>query len=546
MKKRITELMNGYTDYEYDLESRGVVDPERVKTLTLEKIAALDGEMPIKHPRKKRLNRTARIGLVAAILTIALSVTAYAVYQHNLDDRVLRVFEDNENDRTSVYYSPVGLDAPEAEATDSPIFSGIEKYWLLNNDDQKLYSSMGSNREYAALKEWMELYFNHDLPLEARDLLDYDDPHRLYAVGYGVLADKLDEIAEKYGLRLRQSETNLTMRPEEELFETLDMEPFYPVVEDEGHTVLVYDDGSFMAAGLSMAMPDGDVVLGFNINRAVRGTLSDFLVLGDDPAEMVFETYTTPSGVEVDLALGKVYSLLFADMKNCYISCEFYGGYEPVNEAPLLTMADLESVADSIDFLALDDFDVPTVAENVEAGHAQNVADNPDFYRKIGDRIQVVYDELGDYTLSSLPEGYQLSHSVAETVEDSASSLWADINGGCFASVNLVYTMREDTGTQGEQNIYLSYARYWSDREQTTLFNAENFYGHLDYMGDPQDFIDCVVGGFDGYYRVGDEFERCVRVTWYDTDQELIFNLSVPDGFTVEEAMALAETVTAE
>ena len=266
---------------------------------------------------------------------------------HTLSDRVLvgSPLERSESGDLTAFYSPCGL---------------------------------STTREHMALAEWNRFFFGH-----SEELLDEDDRisesdihYEIYGLGYGVLADKLDEIAAKYRLRLWQAE--YTLETEQELFDALGMDPFYPVASDEHHTINVYDDGSFEAVGISMTAPNDLGVVDFSINRAVRGSFSDSLLLDVMPEAMEFETYTTASGVAVDLALGKAYSLLFADMENCYISCEIYGSYEPMNDARELSMADLEAIAECIDFLALDDLEPPAAAAQPEEdGYPTDVQPTP-------------------------------------------------------------------------------------------------------------------------------------------------------------------------
>ena len=559
MIARISDLMARYRDDAYDLPDRGYADPEKIKSMTAAKIDALrrTGPVPIREKKRRHLLRTV---LLAAAFAALLSVTAYAVYQRTLADRVLEGGHAGtaQDGSAIVQYSAVG--GSGTEATDQPDApAGAEQYVTYSNEEGAVYSSMGKNREYEAQKEWAEFYFS-DMPLDARDLLDYSDPHRLiYGVGYGVLAEKLDAIAEKYGLRLMQSMAFLDT--EQEFLDTLALDSFYPAAEDEQHTFCVYDDGSFEANGLSMALPDSQTVLGFNVMRAVRGTLTDFLVLGGDPALADFETYTTASGTEVDIALEDTGSFLFADMEHCHVTFWFYEGRREG-----LTLADLEAAADSIAFAALDEINLPAVAQNVEAGMEQNMQDNPGFYRQVTDKIQRVYDELGDYSLDGLlPEGWQFTSSYASPVEDAAERLesLADQNepgpADYYDGISLNY-YRPDSGEHYDTDkwVSLAYERYWGDPDQTVIRNAQAFHDRritsVSYPGGStweEGYDLCTVGGFDAYYSLSDSFggridTRGIYLTWYDTDKQLLFTLAAPmSQFTVQNTLALAEKFAA-
>ncbi len=560
---RVSELMNHYRDEEYDLPDRGCVDPERIKSLTAAKLGALGGTAPA--PARKKPRRTLRIVLLAAAFAALLSVTAYAVYQRTMADRVLEGAYTSEDVQGNpiLHYSAVGTNATEAEApadpTREPAAQGAEQYALYIAADGTAYSSMGKNREYEALKEWTVFKRESDYALDARDMLSYADPHRLiYGVAYGVLAEKLDDIAEKYGLRLMQSMALLDT--EREFFDTLALDSFYPVAEDEDgrHTFVVFDDGSFEASGLAMDRPDGEP-LGFNVCRAVRGTLTDFLILGGDPALADFETYTTASGTEVDIALEDTGSFLFADMENCHVTFWFYDGRREG-----LTLADLEAATDSVDFAALDEINVPAVAENVAAGMEQNMQENPGSYRDVSGRAQQVYDELGDYSLEGLlPEGWKFDGSSVNTVEDVAETI--DGLAGqkepgpadYYDSLYLSYAPEDGEDRTVWTGVNLAYERYWADRDRAIIRNAQAFQNRRTtsisgpgYGWDPE-LIFCTVGGFEGYYHLSNDYgahlgSRGTYLTWYDTDKQLLFTISTPlEVFTVRDTLDLAEAFAA-
>ena len=267
-----------------------------------------------------------------------LGVTAYAVYQRAMADRVVETGPRSyaADGSAILHYSAVGTNA-----------GGAGQYAAYAGDRGTYYSGAGRNREYEALREWTDFFFNHTAVLAPEDLLDLSDPHRLlYGAGYGVLAEKLDGIAEKYGLRLLQSVQ--VLGTEQEFFDALGTEPFFPVAEHENHaTLLLYDEGSFQASGLAMTGPRG-MTLGLNACRAMHGTFTDFLVLGGDPAQADFETYVTKDGTEVDVALGDTEAFFFADMDSCHVTLWSYDGRDAG-----LTLADMEALADGIDFAAL-------------------------------------------------------------------------------------------------------------------------------------------------------------------------------------------------
>ncbi len=547
----LSDLMDYYEDNELDLPDAGITDPRRVERLVRGRLGG--DAAPRRTPR-----RVLTLFIAAAAL-LAMSATAYAVYQRSLADRVLEggVTMTAQDGSVIVQYSAVGVNAPESAAP-APETTGAEQYVAYVDEKGTSYSAVGKNAEYEALKEWTAFSHGNDCPLEARDLLDYSDPHRLvYGVGYGVLAEELDNIARRYGLRLLRSATLLDT--EQELFDTLALERFYPAPEgDRSHVISVYDDGSFQASGMLMAGPEGDD-LGFNMYRAVRGSFTDFLLLGGDPALADFETYAAADGTEVDIALEDSGAFLFADTENCHVTFALYDGREAG-----MTMARLEAVADSVDFAALDRVDTAAVAANVEAGMARNREENPDHYRDVADSVRRVYEELGDYALDGLlPEGWKRTVSYAGDVDGAArflESVDGDITPGpadYYDAVSVSYGRTEEDGAAPAQELTLTYERYWGDRDQAVIRNAQAFKNRRvtavtvpgSYFGEEY-LVLCPAGGFEGYYSLygsyGGRYGAWgISITWHDTDKELLFTLSLPSGFSVADAFALADSFAA-
>lgn len=219
----------------------------------------------------------------------------------------------------------------------------------------RAYSSMGYEGDgYEAIQAW-ETYFWSDHEADRDVLLDTDSPYRYYGLGYQGLAGRLDTVAEEYGLRLYESQT-LT-NSVTEFYELLALEPFMAAEPSyaEGCSGTVYDDGSFdlSAVTLPAAETGAGTDVAVSVFRAVKGSFSDFLLLGDAPESYVYESYETASGVTVDAALGLSSSFLFAEPDGCYVSVLINGGSDPGEYLPALDMADIQAVADSIDFAAL-------------------------------------------------------------------------------------------------------------------------------------------------------------------------------------------------
>ena len=498
MEFNITELMGDYIDHEFSPVEDRDASIERIKAMTMEKL---------NRGQKKPVRKLGRTLLIAAVLVAVLAVAAVAVYQYSMADRVVENAPVTEN----VYgealydYSAVGYNTAAEGA-----------------------SPMESIPEYLAYAE-LKAYDKENKTHDARELLPYEDPHRAcYGYGYQPMADKIDEIAEKYGLRIWQQQAFVGSA--EELCALLGIESF-GVVEDDRCSASVYDDGGFELRGYCLAEQPG---VGLNLNRAMKGTLSTFYLMGYDPADYTYESYTTASGVTVDLAFHEKDAMIFADMETCYVSAEVW---------ELQSMEELRSVADSIDFAALDSTDGDGVASAVAVLYAeQNSAVSVG--KNTAEKAEEVFALLGDRSLPIVPDGYYLAHVVVSAPEDSLDSLWQEYNDGCFANVIISYESesREDA-------IDIMYARYWGDVERTTSitqgqFEAQRILMQEEYELNPHllsEITDCTVSGYEAFYYTS---ESRIALCWMDTESDLFYTLAAPDSYTPDAVISLAESIS--
>lgn len=499
MELKITELMSNYIDHEFSPAEDHETSVERIKAMTMEKM---------NHGRRKPVRKMSRSLLIAAVLVIALAVTALAVYQYSMADRVVENAEirTTEAGDTRYDYSAVGYNKTDAG------------------------SPMETIPEYMAYAE-LEAYSQENKTLDARQLLSYEDPHRAcYGYGYQPMADKIDEIAEKYGLRIWQQ--HVFAGEEKELCNLLGIESF-GVVADDQCSAMVYDDGGFELRGYALAeQPE----MGLSLNRAVKGTLSTFYLMGHDPAEYTYESYTTASGVTVDLALHEKDAMIFADMETCYVTA----GLDA-----LPSMEELRSVADSIDFAALDSIDGDAVASAVAELYAsQNSAASHG--NKTPEKAELVFSLLGDRSMPIVPDGYYLHMVDVNAPEDSLDSLWQEFNDGCFARVHMVYESET-----GEETIGLSYARYWGDKGRTTSitrcqYEAQKTLTQDEHEFDPDftsEITDCTVNGYEAFYYTSPE-AGFIQICWMDAENDLFYTLSAPNSFTPETMITLASSIS--
>ncbi len=207
--------------------------------------------------------------------------------------------------------------------------------------------------EAQALAEWMAFLSAYDTdnaiseeigngPLEIDE-----NRYGLYGVYTQEMADKLEEIIQKYGLKLH---TDVNIVSQEELVFRVGGD----FMRDEliKYWAYIYEDGSFQFDG-DMELQDQETV-GYQFGRRVKGTFDETILDIGDVADYQELEYVTSGGERVILALGSDKALIFMDSESCFILMNVLGGSNCG-----VTEDVLKDLADSIDFAVLKDVQVP-------------------------------------------------------------------------------------------------------------------------------------------------------------------------------------------
>lgn len=208
--------------------------------------------------------------------------------------------------------------------------------------------------ESKALLEWEEFLTQYDadrkifkalgnniFSVEGRE--DWSLYHSVYSYEMG---EKMDEIAERYGLKLH---TDVNYVDHDELMYRVGGDFL-----DEGSLswAYVYEDGYFQAEGeMELA---GCGTANFQFTRSVRGTFNDVSLNIQHIEDYTDWQYLTASGEPVLLALGSYKALIFGDFEGCFISVNVLNG-----SVDGMTKEDLQEMADQIDFRILKEVQVP-------------------------------------------------------------------------------------------------------------------------------------------------------------------------------------------
>ncbi|MBD5510269.1 MAG: hypothetical protein HDR08_03275 [Lachnospiraceae bacterium] len=204
--------------------------------------------------------------------------------------------------------------------------------------------------EAKALAEWKAFLENYDTDHKILDAIGNDifvvegrEDWFLYYVYSYEMGEKLDEIAEKYDLKLH---TQLDVVSQKEL------EYRVGCSLAGSYGGYIYEDGSFAYDG-ETELKEGQITY-FQLRRVVKGTF-DEVVLNIGQAENYGEwQYVTAGGEQVLLALGTDKALIFRDFEKCFITVNVLSGRDGG-----MTEEQLQKLADKIDFGALQEVKEP-------------------------------------------------------------------------------------------------------------------------------------------------------------------------------------------
>lgn len=262
-------------------------------------------------------------------LLFVLPVGAMAYNWFGLRDLLLQNSHDTEN------------------AENSNQGMGDKQYGNISASAISLSGYRGSP-EAQALAEWEEFQLHYDIDI-GNDVFVAEgrEDWSLYAVYSQEMGEKLDEIAEKYGLKLHR-EMNVVSAEELEYrvggaFLAEDCTKYWGYI---------YENGTFHCeADVEI---EGCGVVEFQFRRAVKGTLDDVVLYIEEADDYTEWQYKTACGEPVLLVSGIGKSLIFADYDDCFIAVNVLCGS---NHG--MTEENLQKLADKIDFTVLKEVRIP-------------------------------------------------------------------------------------------------------------------------------------------------------------------------------------------
>jgi hypothetical protein len=286
-------------------------------------------------PKKIRIITIA----VAAALVLALSVGAVAVTgTGRLQDTLLRQPEITQTENIENANRPAKADetkAPAQSVSYDPIPEDVDVISL---------QGFADSPEHQAAAEWAEFEHGYDRDGEILHAVgnaptEWDEKYNYngYLVYSQEMADKMDEITEKYGLRLHYGGMSVD-----------DLRVLFgDFTREENAVGYYYGDGTFQYDG------DADGIM-YQFRRTMKGVLDTVYLNVTDWTEYNQWEYETDSGVTVLLALGPRKALILAELDDCFVAVNVLAGSEgSMLGGEPITRETLEDFADTFDLSVL-------------------------------------------------------------------------------------------------------------------------------------------------------------------------------------------------
>lgn len=280
-----------------------------------------------RHMRPARV--LAAVAAIAAVLC-AMTATAFALNLFGLRDLAFP-------DRTTLHVPRVDPDTGDIS-------------WEERVVDIISMQGYKDTPENLASMEWNDFYWDYVSGRRfSNDPTGLDPKYDQYSVYDQVMADKLDEIVAKYGLKLHR---NMSDVPGREAWLEL-LGPAFLAKGNAGGWGYRYDDGTCAFDGEAALADYG--VIDYQFHYARKGYLDTVVLNVGNLSDYTEWDYTTANGVQLMLSIGLNRSFIWADLPEGFVFVNVLtgsAGDDTFSSGPI-TSAELEALADMFDFTAL-------------------------------------------------------------------------------------------------------------------------------------------------------------------------------------------------
>lgn len=425
--------------------------------------------------------------LIAAALLVGLLSSALAVRYFTLRDLVLPPVQSGQTDGVP--------DSGSAQTAPERVTLTLSGYM--------------DTPESQALAEWKAFLDGYDgdhaiLNAVGNTIQEELRPYLCYSVYTQEMADELERIAAKYGLKLHTQTYDLFAYPEL-------LEPCEGYLgENQGSALYMYEDGSFHVDGNAYA--EGFGIVGYQLSRYVRGSLHDISLTLSNIDSYQEWAYQAACCVPVLLALGDGRALILADLEDSFVNVLCLAG-----ENDGLTRAQLEALADSFDFSKLDPVTAPGLTDvpddtQPSGGAASERTTARETYAAV----------LRDLLYSGVfPDGTLADTDGWDLTENQFAV--SDVNGDGAEELILLYTTAITAGRRGMVIAF----------DETYTGNDRPIYFRLNCSSDVTFFVSGYVIEMDAHNQTWSEFWP---YTLYDEDGCIVALVCAMDKELMEAA----------
>lgn len=356
---------------------------------------------------------------------------------------------------------------------------------------------------YNAAREWFDFQQSYQQELGVLPLTEEEEKRYIsYACYDRAMADKLDEICQKYGLELHG-----------EWFHEVEMEEAYKLLGIDGilreepveayERGMFFQDGSFRVEG---GVTPASCPWPHPVSYAYQYTRKQFfddVVISMGDAE-VYEQwiFQTRDGSELLLALGPGDAMIFADQQEAFVSLMI--GNDDYPQPFDMEKSELEAVAELFDFTirpqALNEANVET-ARRLEKAAVQARMD-------LDPSIVDNYKDYAKYYLSSrdLASETKMEYAICDTNDDGTEELVILRNRTVQAMVTMQDGKPRELGCNGRPWIWC----------EGNLFVDRFNYG--DYGGNNHDDV-VIIRRFEGVNKIDvRQFQHFDSQQWRELD----------------------------
>lgn len=290
-----------------------------------------DYQMAKKHVNVMRL---LAVAAAAAALLAAMTATALAFNLFGLRDIAFP-------DRTTLHVPVVDYETGEVHYEDRVV-------------DMVSMQGYADTPEAQACVEWETFYQEYTADRSfSNDIYDEGGRYWYYPVYDDTMAAKMDEIVEKYSLRLHENEIFIEDR--DGWLEAVG--PTFIRDNNDAYWGYRYDDGTCTMEG--DAQLEGYGLIEYQFHYARKGYLDTGVMNVGDLNNYAEWDYTTANGVALKLALGPIRSFIWADLPEGFLFINILTGRDgdTIFSSGPITNAQVEQLAEMFDFTALNSND---------------------------------------------------------------------------------------------------------------------------------------------------------------------------------------------